>query len=82
MQKFQHISGYDIQMVQWFGVIISWLSCQSVYSRAEPFGVPFPCEVGPDCLMTVFLAPFSVSSSLCLWLVVGWMDGQFSTSLF
>ena len=32
--------------------------------------------------MTVFLAPFSVSSSLCLWLVVGWMDGQFSTSLF
>ena len=32
--------------------------------------------------MTVFLAPFSVFLSLCLWLVVGWMDGQFSTGLF
>jgi hypothetical protein len=71
-------------MVQWYrgSIVGSVLSAGLPESSAVRGGFRLPrftLRGRPGVLYDGFLAPL-VSPSLCLWLVVGWMDGQFSTS--
>ena len=67
--------------VQWLVVVLSAGLLESSAVRGGIRLPRFTLRGCPGVLYDGFLAPL-VSSSLCLWLVVGWMDGQFSTSLF
>ena len=69
-------------MVQWYrgSIVGSVLSAGLPESSAVRGGFRLPrftLRGRPGVLYDGFLAPL-VSPSLCLWLVVGWMDGQFS----